>query len=301
MFGPSNFDFAFALYGLPPGPPPSNTVAECGEWSTTLLPLPDGATATPVYASKSFGADETWLVGGYDTGSIGSFQTFSLAYHRVGDGAWDIVPTPSPDVCSRQRQSEQLREGLVQRDRRRRAGRSLGRRLEDAQTHDGFFGGEIFLAHWDGTEWIADSCAGHDRRIGRRNRRHQGDRAGRRLVRRLLDRRRPMARARAALEWLVARDASSRRSRCRAARRAGRSCAVDGVAADDLWAVGAGSDGDMSLSPYVLHWDGSALAAHAKTCRCPATGSSSTRCCRSHRTTSTPAAAGSPAASATAR
>ena len=45
MFGPSNFDFAFALYGLPAGPPPSNTVAECGEGHTTLLPLPDGATA----------------------------------------------------------------------------------------------------------------------------------------------------------------------------------------------------------------------------------------------------------------
>ena len=32
--------------------------------------------------------------------------------------------------------------------------------------------------------------------------------------------------------------------------------AVDGVAGNDLWSVGAGSDGDMSLSPYILHWDG---------------------------------------------
>ena len=31
---------------------------------------------------------------------------------------------------------------------------------------------------------------------------------------------------------------------------------ADGVATDDLWAVGAGSDGDMSLAPYVLHSDG---------------------------------------------
>ena len=88
MFGPSNFDFAFSLYGLPPGPPPSNTVAECGEWSTTLLPLPDGANATTVYASKSFGAAESWLVGGYDTARNSSAAVF------VFDGsAWHQGPS----------------------------------------------------------------------------------------------------------------------------------------------------------------------------------------------------------------
>ena len=74
LFGPSNFDFAFSLYGMPPGPPPSNTVAECGEWNSALLPLPEGATATSVYASKVSAPSDEWLVGGYDTGEFSSMR-----------------------------------------------------------------------------------------------------------------------------------------------------------------------------------------------------------------------------------
>jgi len=101
MFGPSNYDFAFALYGLRPGPPPSNTVAECGEWSTELLPLPPDATSTTVHASKSFGTDETWLVGGYDTGTIG--QSVSHGCVRVSNDMimkLSTLPLGTPVVIS---------------------------------------------------------------------------------------------------------------------------------------------------------------------------------------------------------
>jgi len=254
MWGPSNFDFAFSLYGVPPGPPPSNTVAECAEWSTTLLPLPEGANATTVHASKSFGAAESWLVGGYDTGAIGMLQTFSLAYRRVADGAWDIVPTPSPDVCSQQGNPSCAKvwfnaiDGVAPDD-------LWAGGWKDAQTTDFFFGGELFLAHWNGTEWIEVPA--------------------------------PVTTAGAGVEiagikaiapddvWFVGTWIENGRWPALALHWDGTSLtmadlpfpipggtpgwslgAVDGVATDDLWAVGAGSDGDMSLSPYVLHWNG---------------------------------------------
>jgi hypothetical protein len=254
MFGPSNFDFAFSLFGLPPGPPPSNTVAECGEWSSALLPLPEGATANTVFASKSFGASESWLVGGYDTGAIGSFQTFSLAYRRVGEGDWEIVPTPSPDVCSSQGNPSCAKvwfnaiDGVAPDD-------LWAGGWKDGLTTDFFFGGELFIAHWNGTEWVEIPA--------------------------------PVTTAGSGVEiagikaiapddvWFVGTWIEGGQLPALALHWDGSSLtmvdlpfpvpggtpgwslgAVDGVASNDLWAVGAGSDGDMSLSPYVLHWNG---------------------------------------------
>ena len=255
LFGPSNFDFGFALYGLPPGPPPSNTVAECGEWSTELLPLPPDATATSVYASKSFGGEDSWLVGGYDTGAIGTMQTFSLAYHRVGDGDWEIVPTPSPDACTESGNPNGCAkvwfnaiDGVAPDD-------VWAGGWRDGRTANGFFGGQIFLAHWDGQAWTqidAPVSTGSGSEI-----------AGIKAI---------------APDdvWFVGSWIADDGWKALALHWNGSSlelvetpfpvpggtpgwslATVDGVAADDLWAVGAGSDGDMSLAPYVLHSDGS--------------------------------------------
>jgi len=258
LFGPSNYDFAFALYGLRPGLPPSNTVAECGEWSTTLLPLPADANATSVYASKSFGAEESWLVGGYDTGSVGSLQTFSLAYHRVGDGDWDIVPTPTPDACADSGNPNGCAkawfnaiDGVAPDD-------LWAGGWRDGQTSNGFFGGQIFLAHWDGTAWTkidAPVSTGSGSEITGIKAIAPDD------------------------VWFVGAWIADDGWKALALHWNGSSlelvdtpfpvpggtpgwslATVDGVAADDLWAVGAGSDGDMSLAPYVLHNDGSGWA-----------------------------------------
>ncbi|HKE48987.1 MAG TPA: hypothetical protein VKB52_13065 [Rhodanobacteraceae bacterium] len=255
LFGPSNFDFGFALYGIPPGPPPSNTVAECGEWSTELLPLPTDATATSVYASKSFGGEDSWLVGGYDTGTIGTIQTFSLAYHRVADGDWEIVPTPSPDACTESGNPNGCAkvwfnaiDGVAPDD-------VWAGGWRDGRTANGFFGGQIFLAHWNGSEWTqidAPVSTGSGSEI-----------AGIKAI---------------APDdvWFVGSWIADEGWQALAMHWNGSSlelvetpfpvpggtpgwslATVDGVAADDLWAVGAGSDGDMSLAPYVLHSDGS--------------------------------------------
>ncbi|HJT97467.1 MAG TPA: hypothetical protein VJ696_04060 [Rhodanobacteraceae bacterium] len=254
LFGPSNFDFGFALYGLPPGPPPSNTVAECGEWSTELLPLPESAVATSVYATKTFGAEDAWLVGGYDTGTIGSFQTFSLAYHRVGEGAWEIVPTPSPDVCADSGNPNGCAQvwfnaidGVAPDD-------VWAGGWRNGQTTDGFVGGQVFLAHWDGHEWTqipAPVSTGSGSEI-----------AGIKAV--------------ASDDvWFVGSWIADSGWQALALHWNGSSLELvetpfpvpggtpgwslstaDGVAANDLWAVGHGSDGDMSLAPYVLHWTG---------------------------------------------
>ena len=261
LFGPSNYDFAFALYGLRPGLPPSNTVAECGEWSTTLLPLPADANATSVYASKSFGAEESWLVGGYDTGSVGSLQTFSLAYHRVGDRDWDIVPTPTPDACADSGNPNGCAkawfnaiDGVAPDD-------LWAGGWRDGQTSNGFFGGQIFLAHWDGTAWTkidAPVSTGSGSEITGIKAIAPDD------------------------VWFVGAWIADDGWKALALHWNGSSlelvdtpfpvpggtpgwslATVDGVAADDLWAVGAGSDGDMSLAPYVLHNDGSGWAVTA--------------------------------------
>lgn len=256
MFGPSNFDFAFSLYGVLPGPPPSNTVAECGEWSTTTLPLPEGATATTVHAAKAFGPGDAWLVGGYDTGGIGATQSFSLAYHRVDDGDWQIVPTPSPDACSDSGNPNSCAkvwfnaiDGVAPDD-------IWAGGWRDGQTSNGFFGGQVFLAHWDGTAWTqipAPVSTGSGSEI-----------AGIKAV---------------APDdvWFVGSWIADEGWQALALHWNGSSLeriempfpvpggtpgwsliGADGVASNDLWSVGAGSDGDMSLAPYVLHFDGSA-------------------------------------------
>jgi len=255
LFGPSNFDFAFSLYGVPPGPPPSNTVAECGEWNTTMLPLPEGATATTVHAAKAFGPADEWLVGGYDKGGIGSTETFSLAYHRVDGGDWQIVPTPSPDICTDSGNPNSCAQvwfnaidGVAPND-------VWAGGWRNGQTEDGFAGGQIFLAHWDGSEWtqipapITTGGSGSE-----------------------------IAGIKAAASddvWFVGSWINGSSWEALTMHWNGSSLEIvtapfpvpggtpgwslagaDGVAANDLWAVGAGSDGDMSLAPYVLHFDG---------------------------------------------
>jgi hypothetical protein len=256
ILGPSNFDFAFSLYGVPPGPPPSNTVAECGEWSTTMLPLPEDATATNVHAAKAFGPDNEWIVGGYDTGPIGSQLTLSLAYHRIDGGDWQIVPTPSPDVCVDSGNPNPCAQvwfnaidGVAPND-------VWAGGWRKGQSQDGFVGGQIFLAHWNGNEWtqvpapVTTNGSGSEITgikaiaaddvwfVGSWIEGTWGSLAlhwnGSTLER--FDT--PFPASGGSPGWSLA--------------------TTDGVASSDLWAVGAGSDGDMSFAPYVLHFDGSA-------------------------------------------
>ncbi|MGH8172669.1 MAG: hypothetical protein ACREPX_05955, partial [Rhodanobacteraceae bacterium] len=254
MFGLSNIDFAFALWGTLPGPAPSNTVAECGEWSSALLPLPEGASETTVYASKSFGASDNWLVGGYDTGLIGTLQTFSLAYHQVDGGDWEIVPTPSPDECSTGGNPSCAKVWFYAIDGAAPDDIWAGG-WRDGRTTDGFFGGQLFVAHWDGETWTQVpapiTTAGSGAYV-----------AGIKAI---------------APDdvWFVGNWIDGGSWPALAMHWNGSTLelvdvpfpvpggtpgwsltAVDGAASDDLWAVGAGSDGDMSLRPYFLHWNG---------------------------------------------
>jgi len=249
--GPSHFDFAFALYGTPPGPPAPTLVAGCGEWNVEPLPLPDGATAVTVHAVRAFDDGESWLVGGYDTGVIGMQQTFSLAYHRSAtDAAWRIVPTPSPEVCSPNPSCAKVWfnaiDGIASDD-------VWAAGWKDGQSDDFYFGGQLFIAHWDGHAWTEVAAP----------RTHSGtgaEVAGIKVV--------------AADDvWFVGSWIAGGQWPALALHWNGASleladtpfplpgtpgwslAAIDGHPGD-LWAVGAGSDGDMSTSPYVLHGDG---------------------------------------------
>ncbi|HEY6940937.1 hypothetical protein [Dokdonella sp.] len=250
--GPSHFDFAFALYGTPPGPPAPTLVAGCGEWNVEPLPLPDGATAVSVHAVQSFGNGEEWLVGGYDTGTISALQTFSLAYHRTAaDPAWRIVPTPSPEVCSPNPGCAKVWfnaiDGVASDD-------VWAAGWKDGRSDDFYFGGQLFLAHWDGEAWTEVAAPPT----------HAG--AGAEVA---------AIKALATDDvWFVGSWVSGGQWPALALHWNGVSleqvatpfplpgtpgwslAAIDG-SPGDLWAVGAGSDGDMSTSPYILRGDGS--------------------------------------------
>lgn len=251
MFGPSEFDFAFALYGEPPGPPPSNTVAGCGEWHTRELPLPDGATGSSAYASKSFGMQESWLVGGYDRGGIGNTEQLSAAWHRIGDGAWQFVPTPSPDVCSPNTSCAQVWFNAIDGvapDDVWAGGWQRGRNQE------GFVGGQLFLARWDGTEWrqvdapVTSGGSGAEITAIKAFASDDVWFVGSWIT--------PTGWPALTMHW-DGSGLSIIEAPFPTPGTPGWSLAgVDGVASNDLWAVGHGSDGDMSTLPYVIHWDG---------------------------------------------
>lgn len=249
MFGPSEFDFAFSLYGEPPGEPPPNTVAECGEWHTRLLPLPENTTGAKVNAAKAFGDAEAWLVGGYDRGPL--LQQLSIAWHRVGDGDWEIVPTPSPQPCAPDPGCAQVWFNAID-----------GAAPDDVwaggwrygTNQDGFAGGQLFLAHWDGSEWrqvdapVTSGGSGAEitgiHAIASDDVWFVGSW--------ITDSGWPAL----AMHW----DGSSLQIVETPFPTPGTPgwslAAVDAIATNDAWAVGHGSDGDMSGIPYVLHWDG---------------------------------------------
>ncbi|MEO8461048.1 MAG: hypothetical protein ABI451_11010, partial [Dokdonella sp.] len=253
FFGQSNFDFAFALYGKPPGPPPPNTVAECGEWNSEMLPLPAGATATSIFASKSFGSDESWLVGGYDTGGIGNLQQYSLAYHRIGEGAWMAVPTPSPQVCSAASPCTQVWfnaiDGFSSND-------VWAGGWKRGQSVGGFVGGQLFVAHWNGQSWTEIPAPRTDGGTGARV-------VGIKAIASddvwfVGDWITPTGWPALAMHW----NGSSLQIVPTPFPSGGTPgwslIASDGVATNDVWAVGHGSDGDPATTPYFLHWNGSA-------------------------------------------
>ncbi|HET7844466.1 MAG TPA: hypothetical protein VFL14_09965, partial [Xanthomonadales bacterium] len=147
--GPGSFansDIAFRLYGVRPGPPPPRVVAQCGEWSTQDVPLPAGAEQGRLESIKAFGPDEMWAVGSYDRTTNGSTTSHSLALHYT-NGAWTIVPTPSPTECAGCTQVFLTAvEGLAPDD-------VWATGYKRMRAQDGFLGGQVFVIHYDGKSW----------------------------------------------------------------------------------------------------------------------------------------------------
>lgn len=248
----ANSDVAFRLYGVRPGPPPPRLVANCGEWSEQEVPLPAGAEHARLESIKAFGQEEMWAVGSYDRTVDGTFQSFSLAYHHA-NGAWSIVPTPSPAECSTCTQVFLTAvDGLAPDD-------VWATGWKRARTQDGFLGGQVFVIHFNGTSWSevpAPVTNGGSGAWGRGIRIHApndlwivGD-------------------------WVGATPWNAGSASALAMHWNGSAFSLvqtpypafgtpgwslDAVAGprDDLWAVGGGSDGDPAASTYFVHWNGS--------------------------------------------
>lgn len=97
--GVSGSDLAFVLYGsFTPFVPPTKP-DPCGVWSRTSLPLPVGATRANVRDVAAGPTGEVWTVGGWNAGSLSTYNlSGGAAVWRLNGAGWSIVPVPDPGL-----------------------------------------------------------------------------------------------------------------------------------------------------------------------------------------------------------
>lgn len=244
----TNADTAFALYGTT-DPPPPDLVAGCGRWRALPTPSPDGATHA-VLRDVAVDGDHAWAVGAYSAQIQGHSRQFTLVERWDGQ-RWQIVPSPSPSPVPQLTTS-----GLDAAD-------VVGGTLWAAgstirQDPVGFVGSHVLVLRYDGGAWeelptpVTTQCSGsfiHGLKMFAPD---HGIFVG----------------------WGCPLDGTGSQHGAVAMHWDGASWtfpplpdpyppaygleAVDGVAADDVWAVGGGSDGDWVGYVYVIRWDGTA-------------------------------------------
>jgi hypothetical protein len=249
----ANHDLWFEMYGTPPGPPPSRVVAGCGEFSVVPAPLPEGAENATLRAVKAFGPNEAWAVGDFERTVQGSVQSYSLAMHYA-NGAWSIVPTPSPSVCPT------CTQVFVSAIDGRAPNDIWASGWKRAYTQDHFLGGELFVMHYDGTTWsevptlVTDGASGAWTRgiqvLGENDVWFVGDWVG------------PsswgsMSQVALAMRWNGSTFTQYETPNPPGGTPGWSLYAVSGTK-NNLWAVGEGSDGDDAPNTYFAHWNGTA-------------------------------------------
>ena len=250
-FGAYQIDLAFELWGID-GEPPVDPVDPCGPWEELAVPaLPSNYDTTVLRDVVAVGYDDVWAVGDPSVEvQFLQFDTKNLALHWDGQ-RWEEVPTPNPSVFPAPYGSTGLQAiDATSADNVWAVGN------QERQDPLGFIIDQPLVLRWDGNGW---------QQIHVPNTNFDTYTYGVKML---------------APDdvWLVGGgvtpcggglaihyDGSGFQLHATPGPCTGLTGGTpgfdlvdaDGVASDDVWAIGGGSDGDFSGRSYVLHWDGS--------------------------------------------
>lgn len=141
-----NSDVAFTLFGVPPdGSAPSDD--PCGEWQLELTPDPAGAIYSKLSDIAYVSPTEVWAVGVF--GSNISQWTIQETLALRWDGSdWNHVPTPNPTACPQCTHASFTSVAVAGPNDIWAAGNAV------VQIPPTFIvGARIMVQHWDGSSW----------------------------------------------------------------------------------------------------------------------------------------------------
>ena len=118
----------------------------CGPWEVVPSPNPPGAESAIIRDMTAIAPDDAWAVGdwwGYVNGIV---QNFAFTMHWDGD-VWSLIPTPQPAPCDDCHNLALYGVDATGPDDVWAAGGQV------KQAPDGFVGTHILVMHWNGAEW----------------------------------------------------------------------------------------------------------------------------------------------------
>jgi hypothetical protein len=118
----------------------------CTDWSTVPSPTPSGALTSIVRDVVAIAPDDVWAVGGWSGIVDGTMQTFAFTMHWDGV-TWSFVPTPQPTACVG---CTNVTLWAVDATGPNDVWAAGDKRV---QSPDGFLGTHILVMHWNGSQW----------------------------------------------------------------------------------------------------------------------------------------------------
>ena len=118
----------------------------CGEWSVFSTPDPGDTTHAVIQDITFIAPDDVWAVGDFQSVINGVYASLALSMHWDGQG-WSRIDTPQPSPCPTCTYVSMLAvDGTGPNDVW-----AVGH--QRIQAPDGFTGTHILVMHWDGAQW----------------------------------------------------------------------------------------------------------------------------------------------------
>lgn len=256
-FSMTSCDLSFSLFGSVGPPTPSEG---CGVWMQEPSPDAPGANQSWFHDLAYNGANDIWAVGrGYGQFTPGDWNQVTLAAHFDGN-AWTVVPTPNPAPALDLTYCELNAVEAISPSNVWAAGTRV-----DRDDGPGYVGLHNLVLHWDGSSW-QQMDAPIPASFGAQGVSGDG----------IYD---ILALAADDIwffgEWIRMNAQGFTFRHALAMHYDGSGFTVhedfpivgsngatiyasDAASPDDIWAVGAGGDGDPATNQsYIFHWDGS--------------------------------------------